>query len=1107
MAVFTYVLFAIWISFPSASAQGSLECNESCTGQCRLVTNCSTCKFARPLCLGQDSIDALNKDGDFNDAFCGNKGAVLYYAQGAFRPLKCRINGLCPDMAVCRTSDNNNHSYCCYLPAGQDPMANGTNTKEIVSVSTPENLNTSKTTENNTDIANITILNLQAQVGRQRPALTCGRNCSDDNLECRLVASCKICNSSLILCVRRSLVDVIFQRNNFREDFCGSQGVVIYIYRRGEFLPLKCFQERKCPERAVCKTSFTDGKDYCCARVSAALYTGSPTYTKTASTFPPYATDENQTFSLVVEIFTTPLPTTVNQSDAGLQHNAVAPKQNNSTPENRQPGYSAQGPTTQTVTPTPTFSLVVDIFTTLFPVEFDTAYPRRRRKRSPYNYEIGKVKSDHNGRYLGEKRSFKTSKHNGGFKKAKPRCMSVVLSSAKRDWNMKKLLPPGSKSRSAGARHSIISVAVVLEPLSSVECLEGVNFFYVDRTLLVGDGCSALFLVCFKTLPVSTSTTTKESSSSESQPTTKAKTPGTTMVTTVKTPGVTPITKATSPAASMVTTATSPLATLVTSTTTLATTVTSGTTPRSTQVTSVTTHVATAVNPATTPGPTPVNPATTPGPIPVNPATTPVATPVNPATTPGLTAVNPKTTPVATVVNPATNPGPTPVNPATTPGPTPVHPATTPGPKPVTSATTPEQTPLNPVTTPEPTPVIPGTGRPATTKITRGSTARRTTIVITGCRTLFLRSTVTKDRKVDLFGVGTFISIDLLRQVDEMKCIRGITFDFNDTMAMVSGGCAGFFKICQKIYFPTTAFPVITTTVTEAEAMTNPPQMKTTSLPSNASQTGQRSSSLIDLTRASVNSGSTVPTVTVVNQSQAVESEEATTKQSPTAGTINRLSTESGTSSTGIPTEQPNGVSASASNLTNPTTATSSTRQTNNNTTNVQTSQFVRPPEYLQCLLRALISNSTTADIVTIFDNQQIPADIRYLELSRAISPESLCEKGESFSYISSVIIAKSGCQGIFHVCFLQSKCELLELLSGPADAPEFYEFRPEDKESGEGPHPEAIIIRSVSVDKQIGVLPCIKWESFYHTTSKIIVRDGCHAVFKVCYVEEPLLD
>ncbi|GFR86442.1 hypothetical protein ElyMa_006052400 [Elysia marginata] len=292
---------------------------------------------------------------------------------------------------------------------------------------------------------------------RTPPSLTqCSAPCPDSpNHECRMVTACKNCTAPIIRCIKKKYVDPVFERNRFREDFCAPFGVVLHVQQElRELLPVKCFENETCPNLSECKMSFTDGKDYCCAkpgtdppavrkRRTAAGQTRFNSTTSTATsatpTFPPYVTYENQTFSLIIDVFTTLFPfTTTSKPDAQ-----------------------------QTVSSSSSSS----------------SNPVSRRKRSYRDYKETR-------RNL--KKGLKPS--------VKPDCLLVTMTSTKQEWNSKVLTPPVTK-RLPHPKQSAISVARVVEQISKVKCTRSATFFFMGRILLVRGGCSAVFMVCFKPSP------------------------------------------------------------------------------------------------------------------------------------------------------------------------------------------------------------------------------------------------------------------------------------------------------------------------------------------------------------------------------------------------------------------------------------------------------------------------------------------------------------------------------------------------------------------------------------------------------------------------------
>ncbi|RUS85220.1 hypothetical protein EGW08_007046, partial [Elysia chlorotica] len=454
--------------------QSSLNCDEPCDPheECRLVTSCAGCTQVTPFCFIQTSVDAMFQKNGFDEVFCGPHGVVISLRPrtNELQPVKCQQDGSCPNMAVCKTRIQDGERYCCVNPQNDDVLttqsvnrttlavnptvSSGTSATKVsnqtsvtadptvvVINSTTAAPNATKGPEN-TMVGTTTISSNPAE--RKSQSLTCSPPCKDpDNYECRLLGVCSGCTDSFTVCILKAAVAESFTKNRFREDFCGPQGVLLYVKETvDELLPLKCGPLKTCPIQSECKTSFTDGQDYCCASgdtdrkwttPTTMRHPKGPTPPSPTPTFPPYVTYENQTFSLVIDIFTTLLPSS---PDANINSRSA------------------------------------------------TKRPLSRNNRS-------------NRSGVGKQNNLKE----------KPDCISVTLHSSKEEWNSTPLAPRPS-TKIPDPKRSVISLVVVLVQISDVECTEKVTFFYMGRILLARGGCSALFLVCFK--PSGTSRPSKQ---------------------------------------------------------------------------------------------------------------------------------------------------------------------------------------------------------------------------------------------------------------------------------------------------------------------------------------------------------------------------------------------------------------------------------------------------------------------------------------------------------------------------------------------------------------------------------------------------------------------
>ncbi|KAK3760435.1 hypothetical protein RRG08_065162 [Elysia crispata] len=161
------------------------------------------------------------------------------------------------------------------------------------------------------------------------------------------------------------------------------------------------------------------------------------------------------------------------------------------------------------------------------------------------------------------------------------------------------------------------------------------------------------------------------------------------------------------------------------------------------------------------------------------------------------------------------------------------------------------------------------------------------------------------------------------------------------------------------------------------------------------------------------------------------------------------------------------------------------------------------PP--VQCKIHKVLT-PTRKNIV---DDNNNPVTIEKVVLVREIS-KHVCQQNTNYFFRDSRFVVKHGCKGIFKICFTPTQTTPAMLTTTTA-APQPKCKKVTVKSKGKKPARADILdsngnpvhIASVGVWDQISKVKCIKWVNYFYSEFFIIVKKGCQATFKVCYVEK----
>ncbi|GFR94244.1 capsulin [Elysia marginata] len=134
-------------------------------------------------------------------------------------------------------------------------------------------------------------------------------------------------------------------------------------------------------------------------------------------------------------------------------------------------------------------------------------------------------------------------------------------------------------------------------------------------------------------------------------------------------------------------------------------------------------------------------------------------------------------------------------------------------------------------------------------------------------------------------------------------------------------------------------------------------------------------------------------------------------------------------------------------------------------------------------------------------DANSEPADINSVVLRREIS-KHVCQEGFNYFFRGPALFVKAGCKGVFRVCYSVRPTTPAPLTTA---APEPVCKRVTPRRSGRvdvtDDNGNAVEIVSVKVWDQISKVKCIQGINFFVSGSSIVVRKGCKASFRVCYL------
>ncbi|CAG5129010.1 unnamed protein product, partial [Candidula unifasciata] len=173
-----------------------------------------------------------------------------------------------------------------------------------------------------------------------------------------------------------------------------------------------------------------------------------------------------------------------------------------------------------------------------------------------------------------------------------------------------------------------------------------------------------------------------------------------------------------------------------------------------------------------------------------------------------------------------------------------------------------------------------------------------------------------------------------------------------------------------------------------------------------------------------------------------------------------------------------------------------------------ETTTTATTTEDMKCENIKLMSQPKLPVKKTFIDTEGNPLPIISVKLVEQIS-QTKCVEGHTFSVYEYALRVTDGCKAVFQVCIdaavgemttqanpTGEECMRLEMDSSKSR--KLKQIRIVDRKSR-----KPVRITSVDVDKQMTDIPCQPGETFEYEDNSVRVTGGCGAMFKVCYEKE----